>query len=406
MSKRHKGLEVDRGDLTELGAKILSIPSFKGEETALAYWLADFFDDRGYHVNLQEVEPGRFQTIATLRGDAGSPALMFNGHLDIDPLRAGWQRDPFVPEIDGDLLYGAGARNMKGGLASMITAAETIRKSSIRMPGDLVVACVAGELQGGVGTTYALRNGMTAAAAVIPEPFGADNVVTTTVGVLELAITCTGFSQHISRADEAVDPLPRIIQIIEALRNIEFRHTPQEDLPDLPRLVIGGIIGGRGDTYDLTGPNYTPDRCTLVVDVRYLPGQSQATVLADIRRSIERVGVPEADYEISFESKEPYVLNSVVFEPASVPVTQTIVANVSDAYEEINGKPLSRIGTVVPHSYCGADTAHLWQAGIPAILHGPSGPPRTPTEGDDCVYISEMLSVTRVLAQTAASFNE
>ena len=42
---------------------------------------------------------------------------MFNGHLDINPLAAGWTHDPFEPWVEGNKLYGAGSRNMKSGVA-------------------------------------------------------------------------------------------------------------------------------------------------------------------------------------------------------------------------------------------------------------------------------------------------
>ena len=112
------------------------------------------FTARGYAVDLQEVEPGRFQTIATLRGTGGGMRLMFNGNIDIDPLAYGWKRDPWTPTVEGDFLCGAGVYNMKAGVASMIAAAEALRKSGAARRGDLIVACVAGELQGGVGTVH------------------------------------------------------------------------------------------------------------------------------------------------------------------------------------------------------------------------------------------------------------
>ena len=92
---------------------MLRIPSFKTEETELARFMADYLGRRGYEVQLQEVEPGRFQTIATLRGEGGGKSLMFNGHLDIDPLAFGWKRDPWEPSVEGDRLFGAGVRNMQ-----------------------------------------------------------------------------------------------------------------------------------------------------------------------------------------------------------------------------------------------------------------------------------------------------
>src|SRR5262245_6326550 len=135
---------VDARELVDLAGALIRIPSFKTEETAVALFLDEFFSRRGYAVDLQEIEPGRFQTIATLRGTGGGASLMLNGHTDINALTMRWRRDPWTPGLEGDRLYGHGVQNMKGGLASIIGAAEAIRRSGMRLPGDLVVACVAG----------------------------------------------------------------------------------------------------------------------------------------------------------------------------------------------------------------------------------------------------------------------
>ena len=114
--------------------------------------------------------PDAFRTIATLKGSGGGKSFMLNGHIDIDPLAMGWRRDPWSPSVEDDRIYGGGIRNMKGGLASMITAAEALRTSGIERRGDIVLACVVGELQGGVGTLYLCEHGPLADMAVVPEP--------------------------------------------------------------------------------------------------------------------------------------------------------------------------------------------------------------------------------------------
>src|SRR5687768_5366876 len=127
---------VDRDAMIELASALVRIPSFKTEETPVARFLADFFRPRGYEVDLQEIEPGRLQTIATLRGTGGGASLMLNGHTDINALTRRWRRDPWTPVLEGDRLYGHGVQNMKGGLASIIMAAEAVRRSGVRLPGD------------------------------------------------------------------------------------------------------------------------------------------------------------------------------------------------------------------------------------------------------------------------------
>ena len=101
---------VDREAMLDLAKQLISIPSFKPNETPVAHFLDGYFRERGYEVELQEVEPGRLQAIATLRGSGGGRSLMLNGHTDINSLRRGAHRDPTVPTIEGDRLYGQGWR--------------------------------------------------------------------------------------------------------------------------------------------------------------------------------------------------------------------------------------------------------------------------------------------------------
>ncbi len=67
--------QVDENAIVGLASELIKIPSFKTEETPVANFLADFFKQRDYYVELQEVEPGRFQTIAILRGTGGGCSL-------------------------------------------------------------------------------------------------------------------------------------------------------------------------------------------------------------------------------------------------------------------------------------------------------------------------------------------
>ena len=136
--------QVDEQAIIHLASDLIRIPRFKPDETPVATYLAEFFHRRGYEVDLQEVEPGRFQTIATLPGTSGGKSLMLNGHTDINSLSRRWRRDPWTPIGEGDRLYGHGVQNMKGGLASIIMAAEAVRTSGVRLKGDLVIACVRG----------------------------------------------------------------------------------------------------------------------------------------------------------------------------------------------------------------------------------------------------------------------
>ena len=88
---------LSREKMLALASDLIKISSFKGQETDVARFLAAFFEERGYEVQLQEVEPGRFQTIAVLKGSGGGKSLMLNGHIDINPVAQNWTRDPWTP---------------------------------------------------------------------------------------------------------------------------------------------------------------------------------------------------------------------------------------------------------------------------------------------------------------------
>jgi len=278
---------VDPPELVDLASALIRIPSFKTEETEVARFLEKFFRERDYVVDLQEIEPGRLQTIATLRGTGGGASLMLNGHTDINALTRRWRRDPWTPSLEGDRLYGHGVQNMKGGLASIIMAAEAVRCSGVSLAGDLVVACVAGETQGGEGTHYLMQSGLRTDAAVVAEPFGADNLVTVHSGIVHMAIHAYGVTGHIGRLEGTVNAVQKMTAIVQALERVQFRHTPRPDLPAFPRLNVGSILGGRGQDYVLVEPPYVPDLCTILVDVHFVPGQTVDGIVADIRRVLD-----------------------------------------------------------------------------------------------------------------------
>ena len=394
---------VDREEMLRLAEDLVRIPSFKTEETDAARFLGDFLAQRGYEVELQEVEPGRFQTIATLKGNGGGKSLMLNGHIDIDPLAMGWKRDPWTPSIEGDLIFGAGIRNMKSGVSAMIEAAEMVRRLGVPLRGDLVLACVVGELQGGVGTTHLCRHGPLTDMAVVPEPFGANNILTVHAGVLEMAIHVLGNSRHISRKEEAVDAIAKMCKAVPAIDGVKFTYAPREDLPGLPRINVGAIIGGRGRDYDMRGPNFVSDFCTVIVDVRFLPGMTSASVKADIERALDEVkrDDPDFQYEIEMPPDPKYRVFTVVMEPFDLPKNEYILETVLRQYRTVTGKEPDGVGTVLPGSYTGDDTCHLWAAGVPCLLYGPGGGSESATIPDEFSRISDMEQVAKVLALTA-----
>ncbi len=389
---------IDEKELVELGKSLVRIPSFIGDETPIARWIADYLSERAYEVDLQEVEPGWFQTVATLKGSGQGRSIMFNGHLDINPLAAGWTRDPFDPWIEGNRLHGAGIRNMKSGVASMIHAAEAVRKSGVSLAGDMIIACVLAELQGGLGTKHLLDKGYRADTAVVTEPYGAHNVVTKHGGMTVFSLHVKG--RHPAGDDlHGVDAIPQMMTAINAIYDTKLSYQPW-DVEGLPWVKIGSIIGGRGETYDLRSVSRNSDLCTAFVAVSTIPGMTADTIRGDLERTLRGLKAqdPDFDYELVHPVERKFNTWILDHPPMDMPVKQPIVEALVSSYRTVTRREPRSVGAASGLGIrYGDDDAHLWEAGIPAPIYGPSGG----SYGDDYASIDEMVLCSQVLALTA-----
>jgi acetylornithine deacetylase len=329
---------------------------------------------------------------------------MLNGHLDIDPIPGGWVRDPWTPTIEGDRFYGAGIFNMKAGVAAMVMAAVAARRARVALRGDVLVAGVVGELQGGVGTVHLLRTGVRADAAIVPEPYGTENILTKHTGVAEFAVHVIGRSAHISRVSRGVNAISKMTKVVHALETLELRGERDPDLPDLPLRLVGSIIGGRGREWELRGPNIVPDFCSVFVDVRFPSSMTPESVLRDVREALDalRRSDPALQYEIEFPMKPERRAMREVMPALSVPPGHPLVQTVRANVRSIVGVEPT-VGAVVPRSYTGNHTAHLFGAGIPCCLYGPAAE-YDETSADRYTPVSQIVDCARVLAATIADW--
>jgi len=395
---------VDEKGIVELAKNLVRIPSFTEQETECAKFLAEFMESRGFETELQEVKKDRFQVIGRVNGSGEGNSIIFNGHLDIDGIRVGQKRDPWDPTVENGRLYGHGIWNMKAGVTSMVMAADAILRSGVELKGDIIVAGVVGELQGGVGTVHMLENGITANCAIVTEPTGL-NIMTMHAGILELMITTKGVSKHILEKEKAINALQKMMNVIKTLDDIQFSYEPMPELPGLPRLLVGSIIGGLGKEYKLYAYE-VPDYCSILVDIRFLPTQTIESVLKDITTALE--GLKEIDPELEYEIKIPplpFNADQVIMPPHNLPKDKPIISIVKKNHKIVTGNIVDHIGslTTFPYamSYSGDDDAHLYQAGIPAFCYGPGYPPLPNEPPDQYVEIEQIVACTKVLSLTA-----
>src|SRR5262245_66440423 len=136
---------IDEDEIVRLASDLIRIPSFTTEETPCAEWLANYLRDQGLSPELQEIEPGRKQTVARLSGRGGGRSIMLNGHIDIDPLASGWTRDPFQAWIADGKVFGHAVFNMTAGVTACILATLALKRSGVPLRATAVLACVRAE---------------------------------------------------------------------------------------------------------------------------------------------------------------------------------------------------------------------------------------------------------------------
>jgi acetylornithine deacetylase len=279
-------------------------------------------------------------------------------------------------------------------------ATVALERSGVELKGDLVVACVVGELQGGLGTVHLVNSGVRTDMAIVPEPYSVENILTKSVGVHDFAINVIGRSEHISRMEESVDAIQKMMKVMECIKHLKF-DVYDPDLPGAPRWVVGSIIGGRSREYDLAGPYNIPDVCTIIVDFRYPPGLTIEAINAKVVEMLEEIRAedPEFKYEFEYPVNPRFRVGGVVMPPMGVSPDAEVVQILKENHKHVTGEYPKRIGAVPPYSYCGNDTAHLERAGIECCLYGPRG---YPDEVEKHVRIDEMVTCAKSLALTAA----
>jgi acetylornithine deacetylase/succinyl-diaminopimelate desuccinylase-like protein len=411
---------ISEKQVVKIASDFIRFPSFPGEESEAAQYLADYLEKKGLGITNQEVEPGRFQPLATLEGDKDGASMLFNGHMDIDPIPREME-DPFDPKVIDGFLHGAGLYNMKAGVVSMVTAAGAIAEAGIDLAGNLYCNPVVGELQGGIGTHYTIEHGPRPDAVLIPEPTRL-GLLLKHGGVLDVAITTLGKASHITRREGSVDAIKKMWRIQQALYEMDekrkwtFELDP--DTPKHPMLNVGSIIGGRGKEWSLQGPYDVADVCTLFVDTRINSSQSLESVKKDILTVLEQLKRedPELEYEIHFPpelpkdaSKDERIANIIglYMPPFTMPNDEYLVQIVVKKHEAIMGDSPVLIdndeGGKYSTVYAGTDAVHYWKRGVPAFCYGPGGerPPGYEVSHHPPVLVSEIVDCAKILTLAA-----
>lgn len=386
---------VDTHELVSLLQQMVRIRSYSagGEEGTIARFMRDYLITRGLEVELQEVQPNRFNCISRMPGTGGGTSLMLNGHLDTNPAGEGWTKDPFGGDVDDECIYGIGVSNMKAADAAYVAGLQAVQRAGIRLRGDVILAHVVGELQGGVGTMHMLQQGVRADRFVVGEPTD-NSALTLHAGSLEAELTVHGRTRHLSKMEEGVDAIAKMLKIIPALNSMVFSGPDRPDYRGLRRVGIGVIRGGLGPEYQDWRPSLLADRCAIKFSARYSPGQTPEMVAGDIRQLIARMQKDDPDLVAELRLNEGG--QRMLMGPFEVARDADIVQTVLRAHRAVVGEE-PKIGDVAPYKFYGTDAAHLSRAGMTGLVYGPGG--KYNTMPDERVELRDLCNAARVYAR-------
>ncbi len=400
---------VDRERLIADLRALVRIPSITGSEEAAAAWAAEALREIGLAVEVVAADPatirrdpdwpGEEMPRSTLpvvigrAGRAGGRRVVLSGHLDVVPPGdpATWTADPWAGEIRDGALYGRGACDMKGGVAAILAALRALATTGEleRLGGEVVVAFVPSEEDGGQGTLAAIRAGVVGDMAIITEPSNLD-VVVAHAGAITFRLTVPGRAAHASQRREGVSALDKLVVLQRALEADETRRNAAETDPLMTALglpyptIIGIVHGGEWASTVL-------DR--IVADGRYgvRLGQSAADAEAELRTAIADACAADPflrDHPATVE------ITGGRFGSARVPSDHPLPVGLADAVEAVTGRRPALLGE--PY---GADMQLFVNVGgTPCVMFGP-GDVRVAHSADEHVPLDEVETCAMVLAE-------
>ncbi|MDR1660146.1 MAG: M20/M25/M40 family metallo-hydrolase, partial [Desulfovibrio sp.] len=247
------------------------------EETALRL-LADILADAGFTCSLVGYDQGRSDRqslIARLCSADPMPSLYFGGHIDTVPYdESTWKWHPLGGHVRDGMLCGRGSCDMKGGVAAMVCACAHM---ATRLEGrDIVLHIYGGEEKGCLGSRNVAASPDLfgkAAAGVIAEPSGLLAQVGHK-GVLWMELRAKGRAAHASMPDEGDNALTKLLPAAGAL--CAYKTGASHQWLGSGTFALTSLHAG-------IASNSIPDQAVLTLDMRTVPGQVHAEILAEIQ---------------------------------------------------------------------------------------------------------------------------
>lgn len=416
--KLFKAIEDRRADLIQLTSDLIRIPTLNPPGRCyleVCEFLQARLASKGFSCELIRAigTPGdsetypRWNLVARKEGSRPGECVHFNSHHDVVEVGNGWTYDPFAGTLADGKVFGRGACDMKGGLATSIIAAEAFIETHPNHRGAIEISATADEESGGFGgVAYLAEQGYfnpeRVQHVIIPEPLNKDRICLGHRGVWWAEIETKGRIAHGSMpflGDCAVRHMGAVLQEMETTL-FPLLATKRTDMPVVPEgakqstLNINSIHGGE----PVQDPDYTglpspcvPDRCKMIIDRRYLIEEDPAHVKTEVISLLDHLKATRSDFD--YEIRDLHEVVPTMAEK-DAPVVQTVARAVST----VLGKGPEYV--VSPGTY---DQKHIDRIGRlkNCIAYGP-GILDLAHQPDEWVGVDDMIDSAKVMALSLA----
>lgn len=377
---------IDADEVVAFHRGLVRIPSVNppGDcQDAIAF-VAKPLREAGFDTRIVFNDETKPNVIATYGPEDGK-TLCVNAHVDVVPIgeRAAWTHDPFGADIEDGRIYGRGAGDDKASVTAQVMAALALERSGVPLSGRVLVNEVSDEETAGVaGADFIVKERFFEPDWVIVGEQTLNRVCVGEKGSAPTTLIVHGRTAHGALPWEGANAIEAMAEVIVALR--------RELWPKLGERTHQFFHPSSGSINMFTGGvknNVVPDKASIYIDRRLVPGETPEEARAEILEIAERAvsGLDGISVEV-----EAYGWGGAA---TDVGVDHPLVQAMLGANE--------RLGlSAEPTGFSMATDGRFFSnSGYPTIIYGP-GDPKLAHIPDEWVGADELLEATRAYAVT------
>ena len=357
-----------------------------GTEDEAAAVAGDLLSGMDANPTVVRGDAGRPSVVARLGGH-DRPSLAWNGHLDTVPAGSPdtWSSPPFDGEVVGGRLIGRGACDMKGPVASALAAAAAIHRAGLQLGGSFHLHLAADEELAGMHGTKVLweRGLLDHDAAIVGEPTELQLGLAERGGAW-ITATAFGTAAHGSQPHRGVNAITSMARLLLRL---------PEGVPDIEHPLVGRPTINAALIEGGSAPNVVPDRCSVDIDRRVIPGETDPEeVLRPIRALVDAIVAEHPEVRIDLHVRE-------WTDAAEAPAESRVADLARAAVAAETGAVPADVG------FTGITDARFYinEAKVPTVILGP-GSLGVAHMADEWVAVDDLVAAARAYACIVTAF--